>query len=81
MRLTPASGNQFGNIVSNFTFPSNQGLQVTFTTYTYGGDAGGNPGNGADGISFFLMDGSVSPNIGAIGGSLGYSCSNVNNPC
>lgn len=76
LRLTPASNNQFGNIVSNFTFPSSDGLQVTFTTYTYGGSGGV---NGADGISFFLMDGSVSPNIGAIGGSLGYSCSNVNN--
>lgn len=78
LRLTPASGNKFGNIISDFTFPSNQGLQVTFTTYTYGGDKGGTAKNGADGIGFFLMDGSVSPNIGAIGGSLGYSCSNVN---
>lgn len=75
LRLTPASNNQFGNIVSDFTFPSSDGLQVTFTTYTYGGGGGV---NGADGISFFLMDGSVPANIGAIGGSLGYSCSNVN---
>jgi len=79
LRLTPASGNSFGNIVSNFSFPSNQGLQVTFTTYTYGGDKGGTAKNGADGIGFFLMDGSVAANIGATGGSLGYSCSNTNN--
>lgn len=78
LRLTPASGNKFGNITSGFTFPTNQGLEVTFTTYTYGGDKGGTAKNGADGIGFFLMDGSVSPNIGAIGGSLGYSCSNGN---
>jgi type IV pilus assembly protein PilY1 len=68
--------NQTGAVVSNFTFPSNQGLQVTFTTVTYGGD--GNNGTGADGISFFLADGSQPATVGALGGSLGYSCSNVN---
>ena len=30
--------------------------------------------DGADGISFFLVDATVAPNIGAYGGSLGYSC-------
>ena len=68
--------NQTGAVVSNFTFPSNQGLQVTFTTVTYGGD--GDNGTGADGISFFLADGSKSPSVGGLGGSLGYSCSNTN---
>ncbi|MGJ7493743.1 PilC/PilY family type IV pilus protein [Variovorax sp. RT4R15] len=68
--------NQTGAVVSNFTFPTNQGLQVTFTTATYGGD--GNNGTGADGISFFLADGSQAPSVGGLGGSLGYSCSNVN---
>ena len=40
--------------------------------------------DGADGISFFLMDGSVDmtnnaiDHIGSWGGSLGYTCSNVN---
>ncbi len=66
--------NQTGAIVSNFTFPTTQGLQVTFTTATYGGDGG----TGADGISFFLSDGSQAPSVGGLGGSLGYSCSNVN---
>ncbi|RFO98893.1 pilus assembly protein PilY [Rhodoferax lacus] len=90
LRLTPASGNQRGAIVSNYTFPTNQGLQVTFSTYTFGGDRGGTGGLGADGISFFLMDGSVGTtlvsgtstisNIGAVGGSLSYSCSNGNAP-
>ena len=90
LRLTPASGNQHGAIVSNYTFPSSQGLQVTFTTYAFGGDRGGSGGLGADGISFFLMDGSVGtslgsgnsaiPNLGAWGGSLAYSCSNGNSP-
>ena len=76
--------NQTGAVVSNFTFPSNQGLNVTFTTVTYGGN--NYNGTGADGISFFLMDaltasGGANPasnGAGALGGSLGYSCSNVN---
>ena len=50
LRLTHALGNQVGAIFSDFTFPSNAGLAVTFTSLSYGGD-------GADGLSFFLMDG------------------------
>lgn len=68
--------NQTGAVVSNFTFPTNQGIQVTFATVTYGGD--GNNGTGADGISFFLADGAQQPTVGGLGGSLGYSCSNGN---
>jgi len=82
LRLTNAANNQAGAIISQGTFPSNQGIQVTFTTYTYGG-------SGADGIGFFLQDASVPTtlpyvganvttgnyNIGESGGSLGYSCS------
>jgi len=80
LRLTPAQNNQTGAILSNFTFPSNQGLQVTFTTYTYGGSADGSAKNGADGISFLLTDGSATmPTVaGGLGGSMGYSCSNGN---
>lgn len=80
LRLTPAVNNQTGAILSNFTFPLNQGLQVTFTTYTYGGNSGGTAGDGADGITFFMTDGTkpVPSTAGALGGSLGYSCSNVN---
>jgi type IV pilus assembly protein PilY1 len=80
---TGANGdNQTGAVVSNFTFPSNEGLQVSFTTVTYGGDNLG--GTGADGISFYLFDGAANPTgstlpaVGGLGGSLGYSCSNVN---
>lgn len=72
-------GNQAGSIISNFTFPNTQGLQVTFETLTYMGDSGGSGNDGADGMSFFLMDGSLPPyDTGAFGGSLGYSCSNGN---
>jgi type IV pilus assembly protein PilY1 len=85
--------NQNGAILSGFCFPSSDGLQITFTTVTYEGNSGGNGGggtvtanDGADGISFFLVDDSVigaaydTPlDSGAFGGSLGYSCSNSNN--
>ncbi|CAG9176552.1 hypothetical protein LMG23992_03309 [Cupriavidus laharis] len=67
---------QNGAIVSDFTFPAGQGLDVTFTAVTYGGD--NFEGRGADGISFFLADGSRPATVGALGGSLGYSCANGN---
>jgi type IV pilus assembly protein PilY1 len=70
--------NQRGAIISGSTFSSNAGVQVTFKTTTYRGDSGGSASDGADGISFFLMDGSVAPGIGQYGGSLAYTCSNVN---
>ena len=69
---------QDGAIFLKDSYPSNQGVQVTFTTYTYGGDDSG--GHGADGIAFYIMDGSQPANLGAWGGSLGYSCSNSNSP-
>ena len=76
------SAEQTGTVVSDFTFPSSQGLQVTFTSVTYGGNGYGGTtttlGPGADGLAFFLMDGArpASDGEGAYGGSLGYSCSN-----
>lgn len=84
--LTPPNGNQTGAILSAFPpFAMSQGIQITFTTYTYGGDSGGLAKNGADGIVFFLTDAgtTTSPNpapttTGAEGGSMGYDCSNVN---
>ena len=71
-----------GAIVSADTFSTNQGLNVTFKTVTYRGNSGGANGDGADGMSFFLVDASEwSPTadaIGSWGGSLGYTCSNTN---
>ncbi len=84
LRLTDNNDSESGAIMSNFTFPSNAGIQVTFTTYTYGGDGGVNSrgvASGADGIGFYLFDGTEpSAALGAVGGSLGYSCSNENSP-
>jgi type IV pilus assembly protein PilY1 len=77
---------QNGQILSNWTFPSGQGLQITFMTVSYRGDSNGyynsatNPGDGADGMSFFLTDASQTFYPGAWGGSLGYTCSNTNTP-
>src|SRR5208282_3731303 len=72
--------NERGAILSANTFPTNAGIQVTFKTITYHGDGGGAGADGADGISFFLQDGSQTPGLGAFGGSLAYSCSNNNTP-
>ena len=84
---------QNGGIVSVAPFPTGQGIAVTFKTVTYRGNSGGAANDGADGMSFFLMDSSkldtTSINgvasgdgngLGAWGGSLGYSCSNSNSP-
>jgi type IV pilus assembly protein PilY1 len=83
--ITSSSGgyNQNGAIVAADTFSTGAGVQITFKTVTYRGDSGGGGSDGADGISFFLMDGGTSlssySGVGAFGGSLGYTCSNNNN--
>ena len=78
---------QNGAIISANTYSTTGGLDITFKTITYRGDSGGT-GDGADGMSFFLMDGSIATTaalaadpadaIGSWGGSLGYTCSNAN---
>ncbi|RDS84745.1 pilus assembly protein PilY [Dyella monticola] len=108
--LTSGANSENGGIISVTPFSSSQGVQITFTTYTFGGNSGGTFSDGADGIGFYLIDGSYSSQIqqtyndltthntncggsqctitstqlpwyfGAWGGSLGYSCSNTNNP-
>ncbi len=75
----PGGYSQAGALISSTPFPMTQGLQVIFKTVSYRGDSGGT-GDGADGIGFFLMDGSYPAyDVGAYGGSLGYTCSNSNN--
>lgn len=90
--------NQRGAVFSKKTLPSDEGLRITFTSHIYGGNAYAGwvynghtynvkTGNGADGLSFFLIDGdqiqqligdlsaSNLPALGATGASLGYGCS------
>ena len=72
--------NQKGAVVSTNGFSTSSGVQISWTSRTYGGngyDAGYGP-NGADGITFFLADASLPASVGGNGGSLGYSCSNGN---
>ena len=79
---------QNGAIISAGTYSTTSGLDITFKTLTYRGDSGGDANDGADGMSFFLMDASIATApelaanpadaIGSWGGSLGYTCSNAN---
>ena len=67
LRLTSASTDQAGSAIYGTSFSSSDGAQITFSYATYGG-------TGADGISFYLIDGSTAtPTVGAPGGGLGYS--------
>ncbi len=75
----PYGHQENGAIISADTFPTGSGIHIQFETVTYHGDSGGGDSDGADGISFFLMDGSVPfttypDDFGAFGGSLGYTC-------
>jgi len=69
---------QTGAILYNGSYSLANGLSISFTTVTYEGNSGGGAGDGADGMSFFLQDASYPADVGAFGGSLGYTCSNVN---
>ena len=90
---SPYGFSENGGILSTAPFPTGQGVSITFKTVTYLGNKGGAGGDGADGISFFLMDSSKlntstitgqssgdGNGLGAWGGSLGYTCSNANAP-
>lgn len=68
VRLTRNIGFQSGLAVLNIPFSSSYGITVEFDFY-----AGG--GTGADGIAFFLVDGTTNPvTPGAYGCALGYAC-------
>jgi type IV pilus assembly protein PilY1 len=66
----PYGYHENGAIVSAFTVPSGQGLEITFKTTTYLGDSGGSGKDGADGISFYLLDGCM-PIIGGAASGIG----------
>ncbi|QIM17823.1 hypothetical protein G7066_02370 [Leucobacter coleopterorum] len=69
LQLTDDTGGRTGGMVFDRALPSSAGVQVEFDQYQYGTDP-----NGADGISFFLSDGSRNlTDTGAFGGALGYA--------
>ncbi len=73
LRLTNTDKYIAGGVISDFSFPSDEGLDMSYLTYTYGGISG----YGGDGMTFFLTDASYNPDFGATGGALGYSCANA----
>jgi uncharacterized repeat protein (TIGR01451 family) len=71
LRLTGVATNQVGGVFAQSSFPTSNGLDVTFDSYQWGG-------NGADGMAFLLA--AVDPanpvtptSLGSSGGALGYS--------
>lgn len=67
LRLTNNTEGQGSFVIYNKPLNAASGLSVEFDLYAYGGSS-------ADGISFFLIDGTQSPTTGgAVGRSLGYS--------
>lgn len=53
----PGGYSENGAIVSASTFPTGEGVQIQFKTVSYRGNSGGSGHDGADGISFYLLDG------------------------
>lgn len=67
LRLTTNTPNQAAFVLFDTPILASNGLTITFEIFAYNG-------SGADGLSFFLLDGSFSPTeAGAFGGSLGYA--------
>lgn len=71
LRLTSTGGNQATSAYLDSAFnAAGATVYASFEYATWGG-------NGADGMTFFLFDGSVPFSVGAPGGSLGYANRNV----
>jgi uncharacterized repeat protein (TIGR01451 family) len=67
LQLTRAVNNVTGSVLYNRPVPASAGVSMVFRQFQYGG-------SGADGIGFFLVDGSTNLTAtGANGGSLGYA--------
>jgi Ca2+-binding RTX toxin-like protein len=74
LRLTNAIPDQAAFVLYDRPINSRDGLTITFELFAYGSST--NP-IGADGVSFFLLDGAVTPTeAGGFGGSLGYAQKN-----
>lgn len=71
LRLTSTGGNQATSAYLDTAFTAaGSTVYASFEYATWGG-------NGADGMTFFLFDGSVPFSVGAPGGSLGYANRNL----
>ncbi|MEG4059235.1 DUF4347 domain-containing protein, partial [Microcoleus sp. Pol7_B2] len=79
LRLTSRSFDQSTFAIYNSPVPASSGLKIVFDIFAYNGTARDNlAGRTGDGISFFLIEGSVTPTkAGGYGGSLGYA-QNIN---
>lgn len=77
LQLTDASHDQAGAVLFDTPLPAADGLDITFEQWQYGSTTPSPIGPGmqhADGISFFLTDGTAELTApGAFGGSLGYA--------
>jgi LPXTG-site transpeptidase (sortase) family protein len=70
LRLTSSTGSQKGSAIYNTAFSSANGIQATFQYASYGNTSP----LGADGFSFYLIDGATTtPTIGGAGPGLGYA--------
>ncbi|MEG4092734.1 DUF4347 domain-containing protein, partial [Microcoleus sp. Pol12B4] len=86
LRLTSNAFGQAAFVIYNNPISATEGLRVTFDFFAY--NRGNVPSSGdgsllgADGISFFLIDGTATPTeAGGYGGSLGYAQNtNSNSP-
>ncbi|WP_405016831.1 hypothetical protein OHV05_06765 [Kitasatospora sp. NBC_00070] len=79
MRLTSTSTSQAGSWQMNDSFPADLGIIAEFQYATWGGTAF--DGKRGDGMAFFLADGAAARGSGALGGALGYACSNSGSSC
>lgn len=85
LRLTPdvakgAPPYVKGSAIYNQAFSSSDGIQATFQYATYRDSSNPSSNPLADGMSFYLYDGSVVSTPGAGGGALGYSSSTETTP-
>lgn len=72
LQLTTNSPEESGYVYIDYPFASNRGVKVSFEYSSYGKTTV----EGADGLSFFMFDGSIDPSnfeIGGKGGALGYT--------
>ncbi|WP_333194046.1 DUF4347 domain-containing protein, partial [Microcoleus sp. Pol7_A1] len=81
LRLTSNEFTQAAFVIYNNPISATEGLKVTFDFFAYNRGTVPSQGDGsllgADGISFFLIDGTATPTeAGGYGGSLGYAQNN-----